>query len=150
MARERIGLIGKEGVVPLGGCLVVDKVKRRTTLVVLGEVSVPLAPLPLDRLLSKGSGSYLAFGLLFPPGCIKLIGNLRTVILPSILKGLRSFCVVVIHSSSPVKIEIGVCRNLGRGLAIVVGSGAEASGGVGSSRIRSTGSSFCPICNMSI
>ena len=41
-----------------------------------------------------------------------------------------------------MKVGIGVCRNLGRGLAVVANSGVEASGGVSSSRIHSIGSSF--------
>ena len=52
--------------------------------------------------------------------------------------------------SSPIKVGIGVCKNLGRGLAIVVGSRVEVSGGVGSSCIRSAGSSFGLICTTSI
>ena len=57
---------------------------------------------------------------------------------------------MVARSSSLMKVGMGVCRNLGMDLAITVGSGVEASGGVGSSRIRSTVPSSRPISTVSI
>ena len=57
---------------------------------------------------------------------------------------------MVTLSNSPVKVGMGVRRNLGRGLVTVVGFGVEASGDVGSSRIRSTGCSSGLICTTSI
>ena len=139
MAGERIGLFGREDVVPSRVCLVADLVKGQTTLAGLEEVFVPPAPLALDCLLPEGSDSCLAFGSVLPLDCTRLIGNLRTKILLSVLKGLRSVYGVVALLNSPVKVRIGICRNLGRGLVVMVGFGVEASGGVGSSRIQSAG-----------
>ena len=73
---------------PLNVCLVVDLVKGLTTLVVLGEDSVPPALLPLDGLLSEGSNSYLASKPLLSLDVSKLSGNLRTMLLPGVLKRL--------------------------------------------------------------
>ena len=91
LAREGIGLFGREGVEPSGVCLIADLVEGRTTYAAMREVSTPLALLPLDRLLSEGFSSHLAFGPLLPPSVIKFIGNLQTVMLPGVLKGLLSF-----------------------------------------------------------
>ena len=131
---------------PSDVCLVPNLVKEQTTLAALGEVSAPPASLLLDRLLLEGSSSYLVSGPLLPSGVIKFIGNLRIVMLPGVLKGMLSFCDVVILSSLLVKVGMGVCRNLERGLVTVVGSGVEASNGVGSSRICSAGCSSGPVC----
>ena len=87
MAGERIGLFDREGVVPLGICLVVDLVKGRTTLTNLVGVPVPPAPLPLDNPLPKGSRSRLASKPVVS-GVGTMIGNLLTGTLSSVLKGL--------------------------------------------------------------
>ena len=88
MARERIGLLEMEGVVPSGLCFVVDLVKGWTTRAALVGVSVLPALLLLDGPLTEGSGSHLAFGPLLSLGVSKVIRNLRTVMLPDVLKGL--------------------------------------------------------------
>ena len=140
-----MGLSGREEVGPPGVCLA-DLV----TQVALEEVSTTSTPPPLDLPLPDGSGSCLISGLLLPPDCTRWIRNFRTVMLPSILKGLWSVYDVVVHSSSLMKVGMGVCRNLGMDLAIVVGSGVKASGGVGSSCIRSAVPFSGPICTVSI
>ena len=96
----------------------------------LKEVSTTSAPPPLDLPLPNGSGSSLTFGLLLPLNCTRLIGNFWTVMLSGVLKGLRSVCGVVALSSSLMKVGMGVFKNLGMGLAIVVDSGVKESGGV--------------------
>ena len=123
MVGERIGLLGREEVDSPGVCLAADLVTRAA----LEVVSTTSAPPPLDLPLSEGSGSCLTSMPLLPPNCTRLIGNFWIGLLHGILKGLRS---VVALSSLPMKVGMGVCRNLGMNVDIVVGSEVEASRGV--------------------
>ena len=136
MVEERIGLLGREGVAPTGVCLAVDLV----TCAALEEVSTTSALPPLDLPLPDGSDSCLTSGPLLPWDCTRLIRKFWTVMLPNILKGLQSIGDVVALSSLLMKVEMGVCKNLGMGLAIVVDFGVNVSSGIGNSRIHSTGS----------
>ena len=117
------------------------------TCAALEVVSTTSAPLPLDLPLLKGFGSYPVSGPPLLPDRTRLIGNFRTGLLPSILKGLRR---IIALSSSLLKVGMGVCRNIGIGRDIVVGSGVEASGGVNSSCIRSALPSSGHVCITSI
>ena len=58
LARERIGVLGKEEVGLLGICLVADLV----THAALEEVSTTSAPPSLDLPLLEGFGSFLCLG----------------------------------------------------------------------------------------
>ena len=146
MAGERIGLLGRERVAPPGVCLAADMVTHAAR----EEVSTTSALPPLDLPLPDGSGSCLTFGPLFPPACTKLIRNFKTVMLYAVLKGLWSVFGMVALSSLLMKAGMDVYRNLGKDLAIVVGSGILTSGGVGSSHIRSVVSSSGPVYTVSI